>query len=175
MIYSPFEGSVGTSNSSRKGAMHSDENTQPSNPTPEELTSQAHAHALEEALQTMEEFLDQEGKRFILEEEIITRTPHDAQEVGDETKSEMTHLILLVDPKRPTPVTVVYYEGLDSGEKGYGILSEASSHSSVEMMSFASPQHLLQVYGDDAVLAAARAINNRNDELRMRDAFDGTL
>ena len=148
--------------------MHSDNDKQ--GPSPQELADQARAHALEASLTTMEKFLTQEDKYFLLAEETVTRIGTDGK-----VASEPTRLILLVDSKRPLPLTPVYYEGADSGERGYGVLDSEAEPSSVKMESFTSPQHLLQVYGDEVVLAIARVIRNRNDEIRINQAFNGEL
>lgn len=171
--------------------MHSDNNEQRS--TPEELANQAHAHALEASLRTMEEFIDQEDKLFItayepvyravsnevatFEETIaVVQSMVDGGEMSDADKAEYgyepTRFIPLVDTKRSSSAfMVVFYEGQVSGERGYGVVKTKVAPV-VEMEVFTSPQHLLEVYGDEVVLATARIINDRGDEIRMNDAFD---
>lgn len=174
--------------------MHSDNNEQ--HPTPEELASQARAHALEASLRTMEEFINQEYKLFLTAyepvyravsnevatfEETITvvQSMVESGEMSDADKAEHgyepTRFIPLIDNKRPNSAfMVVFYEGQVSGERGYGVIKTKATPV-VEMEVFSSPQHLLEVYGDEAVLTAARVINDRGEEIRINDAFNGTL
>ncbi len=159
-------------------------------PTPEETANQARAHALAGSLTTMEEFLSQEQKVFITayepvyramsdesarfdEKIVLIQSAVDSGELNDLEKAdlgyELTRFIVLVDDRRRSKdLTVVFYEGELTGVTGYGVLridklSTVGERRVIEMEVFTSPQHLLEVHGDDVVLTAARVINDRND------------
>lgn len=170
--------------------MHSDNNEQ--HPTPEELASQARAHALEASLRTMEEFINQEYKLFLtayepvyravsnevatFEETIaVVQSMVESGEMSDAEKVEYgyepTRFIPLIDPKRSdSSFMVVFYEGQVSGARGYGVVKTKATPV-IEMEVFASPQHLLEVCGDEVILTTARIINDRNDEIRTNNTF----
>ena len=135
----------------------------------EQLSQQARAHALEAALTTMEAFVDQEDMHvFVMMREPTFRAPHDEGRTFDEAILELepTRYILLtrtVNSSVATSPVIVFYEGQVGGEKGYGVLHTAKSTPTIE--TFDSPQAILSAYGDEAILSAARFINERNLEL----------
>lgn len=148
-----------------------------------QVSQEARAHVIESSLSTLRAFLVDESRRpkSELVKDVyrasgrgyadrahriaeVQRLVHEQGELTEQQKLqyghyEPTRLTILAATDQEGGLVSVFYECLATGERGYGVVNLQMTRC-LELEVFSTPEELRQAYGEDAVIRAARAVND---------------